>query len=155
MKRKKKYTPYKQGLYTPVNKQKYKGRGTPRYLSSWELKFFKWCDSNPDVLEWTSESIIIPYINPLDKKVHRYMVDNVVCLRSGDKIEKYLIEIKPKKQTQPPTSHGNKKQSTVLYENMAYIKNIAKWESARKWCKRKGYKFQILTEEHLFLENGR
>jgi len=83
------------------------------------------------------------------------MVDNVVCLRSGDKIEKYLIEIKPKKQTQPPTSHGNKKQSTILYENMAYIKNIAKWESARKWCKRKGYKFQILTEEHLFLENGR
>ena len=83
------------------------------------------------------------------------MVDNVVKLKVGDKIEKYLIEIKPKKQTQPPTQHGNKKQSTVLYENMTYIKNMAKWEAARKWCKRKGYKFQILTEEHLFIENRR
>jgi len=83
------------------------------------------------------------------------MVDNVVHLKEGNTVEKYLIEIKPKRQTQPPTSHGNKKQSTILYENMTYVKNIAKWEAARKWCMKKGYKFQILTEEHLFLENRR
>ena len=153
MKRKRKHTQYKQGLYTPVNKEKYKGRGTPRYLSSWELKFFKWCDSNSNVLEWSSESVIIPYINPLDKKAHRYFVDNVVILKEGNTITKYLIEIKPKRQTIKPTTHGNKKQTTILYENMTYIKNIAKWEAARRWCSKKGYKFQIITEDNLFIES--
>jgi len=148
--RKRTYKKYKQGIYTPSTK-KYKGHGNPVYRSSWELKFFRWCDINPNVLQWTSESLVIPYISPLDNKPHRYFVDNVVVLREGDSIEKYAIEIKPKKQTMKPTPHGNKKDSTILYENMEYVRNMAKWEAARKWCSKKGYKFQILTEEHLFI----
>jgi hypothetical protein len=148
--RRRAYKKYKQGTYTPSTK-KYKGYGNPIYRSSWELKFFRWCDINPNVLQWTSESLVIPYISPLDNKAHRYFVDNVVVLKEGDNIEKYAIEIKPKKQTMKPTSHGNKKDSTILYENMEYVRNMAKWEAARKWCSKKGYKFQILTEEHLFI----
>ena len=78
------------------------------------------------------------------------MVDNMVKLREGDKITKYLIEIKPKKQTQSPTNHGNKKQTTILHENRTYAVNIAKWKAAKDWCDKRGYKFQILTEDHLF-----
>ena len=147
---KKKYKQYRQGLYTPRNKEKYIGRGTPRYLSSWELKFFRWCDNNPNVVEWSSESVVIPYISPVDKRPHRYMVDNVVKIREGTKITKYLIEIKPKKQTIKPKQHGNKKPSTILYENATYMVNIAKWKAAKQWCEKRGYKFQILTEDHLF-----
>ena len=40
----KKYSQYRQGIYKPVNSEKYRGKGNPRYLSSWELKFFKWCE---------------------------------------------------------------------------------------------------------------
>lgn len=147
---KKKYTRYKQGIYAPKNKEKYIGSKTPRYLSSWELKFFRWCDGNPNVLQWSSESVIIPYISPVDNRPHRYMVDNVVKIKEGNTVTKYLIEIKPKKQTLRPTSHGNKKQSTILYENSTYMVNVAKWTAAEKWCKKRGYKFQILTEDHLF-----
>ncbi len=149
MRRRKRKDPYLQGVYKPVTK-KYKGSQHPVYRSSWELRFFKWCDSNPNVYEWTSESVVIPYTSPIDNKKHRYFVDNTVKIREGDKLVKYLIEIKPKKQTVKPKPHGNKKQSTILYENMNYIRNMAKWSAADKWCKTRGYKFQILTEDHLF-----
>jgi hypothetical protein len=147
--RKKTFSKYKQGVYTPST-EKYKGHSKPIYRSSWELKFFRWCDNNPNVLEWTSESLAIPYTSPLTGRTHRYIVDNTVIIREGEKLAKYLIEIKPKKQTMKPKSHGNKKESTILYENMAYVKNQAKWAAAAAWCKKRGYKFQILTEEHLF-----
>jgi hypothetical protein len=146
----KKYKRYKQGIYKP-DTDKYKGGSYPKYRSSWELKFFRWCDSNPNVVEWTSESVVVPYISPLDGRAHRYFVDNVIKIKEGTKISKYLIEIKPKKQTLKPTAHGNKKKSTILYENMEYIRNIAKWNAARKWCSKRDYKFQILTEDHLLI----
>ena len=101
-------------------------------------------------MEWSSENVVIPNVSPVDNRMHRYMVDNVVKLKEGDKITKYLIEIKPKKQTQPPRAHGNKKKSTILHENATYAINMSKWEAARRWCSRRGYKFQILTEDHLF-----
>ena len=143
------YSKYKQGIYRPTS-NKYKGVSNPTYRSSWELKFFRWCDKNPNVVEWSSESVAVPYTSPLDGRPHRYFVDNVVKIKEGNNIIKYLIEIKPKKQTIKPTSHGNKKKSTILYESMEYVRNIAKWEAAKKWCASRGYKFQILTEDHLF-----
>ena len=144
------YTQYKQGLYRPVNHEKYIGRHLPEYRSSWELKFFQWCDRTETVLEWSSESVIVPYVSPVDSKVHRYYVDGTVVLREGDKIEKYLIEIKPKKQTVPPVESKRKKASTLLYEKMTYAVNTAKWEAAEKFAKHKGMRFTILTEDQLF-----
>ena len=149
MSKKKAYKQYRQGVYKPCT-NKYKGGSNPVYRSSWELKFFRWCDANPKVLEWTSESVVIPYTSPLDGRTHRYFVDNKVKILENGKVANYLIEIKPKKQTKKPTTHGNKKKSTLLYENMEYIRNISKWEAAKRWCDKRGYKFQILTEDHLF-----
>jgi len=147
--RKKSREPYKQGVYKPPA-GKYKGAKYPIYRSSWELHFFRWCDNNTNVLEWTSESVVIPYTSPLDGRTHRYIVDNTVKIMEGGRLTKYLIEIKPKKQTLKPKSHGNKKQSTILYENMNYVRNQAKWAAAESWCKKRGYRFQIITEDHLF-----
>ena len=149
MRKKRSYSQYKQGVYSPSG-TKYKGSSRPVYRSSWELKFFRWCDANDSVLEWTSESVIIPYTSPLSSRTCRYIVDNTVKILEGKKVVKYLIEIKPKKQTQKPKPHGNKKKTTILYENMTYIKNQAKWAAAEKWCKSRGYRFQIITEDHLF-----
>lgn len=143
----KKYTQYRQGIYKPVNSKKYSGAKLPKYLSSWELKFFKWCDRNPYVEQWTSESVCLPYISPVDKKMHRYFVDNTVHIREGDNLVKYLIEIKPHKQTKPPTTHGNKKKQTVIYEHATWSVNQAKWAAAAEWCKKNNYKFQIVTEK--------
>lgn len=142
---------YSQGVYKPTNKQKYVGAKYPRYLSSWELKFFRWCDNNDRIIKWGSESIKIPYKSPLDGRVHNYLVDNVVHLKTHNgQIKKYLIEIKPKKQTQPPSKHGNKKRSTLIYETQMFVTNQAKWHAARIFCEKHNYKFMILTEDELF-----
>lgn len=148
--KKKRPAPHRQGIYKPKHRNKYIGAKHPRYLSSWELRFFRWCDNNPKVLKWGSEQVIIPYQSPVDGKIHRYMVDGLIHLREGNKITKYLIEIKPKKQTKAPTQHGNKKKATMLYEHRMWAVNQKKWEAAEAWSKSHGYKFLILTEDQLF-----
>lgn len=140
---------FKQGVYKPINAKKYIGDKLPFYRSGYELKFMRWADANPNVLKWGSESIIVPYKSPIDGKMHRYFVDNVVIIKEGENIKKYLIEIKPHKQTQPPSAHGNKKQTTILYEQATYVINISKWKAAREWCKQHNWEFLILTEKEL------
>ena len=141
---------FKKGIYRPVYKQKFLGKKYPQYRSSWELHFCKWCDYNPNVLEWTSEGIIIPYVSPVDTKTHRYFVDNSLVLNECGKKRRYLVEIKPYSQTQRPVMRGRKKQSTFLHEQATYDINQAKWRAAKQWADDHGYKFLILTERELF-----
>jgi hypothetical protein len=141
--------PYKQNFYKPVNAQKYIGNGMPFYRSGMELKFMRWCDKNPNVLKWGSESVIVPYVSPIDHRVHRYFIDNAVVIKEGNVIKKYLVEVKPESQTKPPSKHGNKKESTILYENATWLINNSKWEAAKKYAQSIGYEFLIITEKHL------
>ena len=142
---------FKQGLFKPKNKQKYIGKEDPVYRSGWELKFFRWADDNPNVVEWASEAIIIPYVSPIDRKVHRYYTDGVVAIKEGNIIKKYIIEIKPSAQTKLPTK-GRKRMSTMVYETARFAQNQAKWEAAETWCQKHGYSFLILTEKELGID---
>ena len=92
------------GKYQPRSPQKYVGDSTNIiYRSLWERKFLIYCDTNDNVLEYASEEIAIPYRSPIDGKVHRYFPDFYIKVKeSNGIIEKYLIEIKPYKQTMPP-----------------------------------------------------
>ena len=145
---------YKQGIYRPVNRKKYLGSRDPTYRSSWELKFFKWADINENVISWGSENVVIPYISPLDKRLHRYFVDNFVIFKDskGEKI-KFLIEIKPSTSVLKPVLSEKKKQSTMMYEQRTWVINQAKWKAAEKWAGDKGYQFLILTEKELNIRN--
>jgi hypothetical protein len=138
------------GKFSPKNIHKY--RGDYRniiYRSSWELKFMKYCDERDTVLEWGSEEIIIPYRSPLDNRIHRYFVDFYVKVRdSNNNITKYLIEIKPKKQTVEPKLPKRKTKS-YIYEVTEYVKNQAKWSAAEEFCLDRNWKFMILTEDNL------
>jgi len=138
---------YRQGKFIPINKSKFIGTYA-NYRSGLELKFMRFCDNNSNVIKWGSENVVIPYISPLDGRVHKYYVDNFVVIREGNIIKNYLIEIKPSKQTQPPKTNYKKKEH-LLYEQSAWIINSAKWEAARELCKKKGFEFLILTEKHL------
>ena len=138
---------YRQGKFVPTNKDKFIGTHAT-YRSGLELKFMRFCDNNPNVLKWGSENVIVPYISPLDGRVHRYFVDNFVMIKEGNIIKKYLIEIKPSKQTQPPNTKYKKKEH-LIYEQSMYVINSAKWDAARRFCKLKGFDFLILTEKHL------
>jgi len=146
--RKRKYKKYNQGIFTPKNKDKFIGTKA-FYRSGLELKFMCFCDNNPNVLKWGSENVIIPYFLPTDKKMHRYYVDNFVIIKEGSQISKYLIEIKPLKQTRPPKESKRRNPQHLLYEKAMYAKNQAKWAAARSFCKKHKLKFLILTENDL------
>tara|TARA_Y100000361_G_C10869560_1_gene193496 strand:- start:38 stop:478 length:441 start_codon:yes stop_codon:yes gene_type:complete len=139
------------GSYKVKNLSKYKGDPTKVvYRSLWERKFMMYCDENTNVLKWSSEEIVIPYRSPVDRKMHRYFPDFWIQIRNSQGIkEGILIEVKPKAQTSPP-----RKKSRVtkryLREVYTYGINEAKWKAAEEFCKDHGWKFQILTEEHLF-----
>ena len=145
--------PYKQGIFNPIYPQKYKGTMPIIYRSGLEMKAMRWLDSNNRVLEWGSESIVISYQKPnirtgkLTK--HRYYPDFNVVFKTDKGIQNYIIEVKPHKQTIPPQSHGNKKASTILYEQNAWVTNTCKWAHAKDWCAKNNYKFLIITEKDL------
>jgi len=66
-----------------------------------------------------------------------------------------LIEVKPFKQTQPPTITESKKKSRkYVNEVMTWGVNSAKWKAAREYCKDRGFEFIIMTENELGLPKG-
>lgn len=140
---------FKQGIFVPRYMDKLIDSSNPVYRSGLELAFMRFCDNNPNILKWGSESVVIPYYSPLDNKMHRYFVDNFVMIREGEKIVKYLVEVKPSSQTVEPTFSKRKKQSTVIYEQAQFVTNTAKWNACREYCAKKGFKFLILTEKEL------
>ena len=138
------------GRYRVTNPSKYRGDIFDIiYRSSWELKFMKWCDHNPSVLEWGSETIIIPYRSPVDNKIHRYFVDFYIKVQDKTgKVTKYLIEIKPEKFTKPPPI-PKRKTKKFIDEVFQYGTNQAKWKAAGEFCENKGMHFMVLTEKDL------
>lgn len=138
------------GRFKPINPSKYKGNPTNIiYRSSWELRLMRFFDSNDSVIEWGSEEIIIPYISPADNKYHRYFPDFYVKIKSGDKTINKLIEVKPKKQVNEPVKDP-KHPRRYLKEVMTYGINQRKWEAAQKFCKDRGWEFQIMTEADIY-----
>jgi hypothetical protein len=137
------------GKYKPSYPKKYKGDPTNIiYRSLWERKFMVYCDKNENVLEWSSEEIALPYKSPLDNRIHRYFPDFYIKVKEGNKIQKYLVEIKPKKQVREPKV-PKRKTKGYIYEVKEYVKNQAKWKSAQEFCEDRQWKFKIMTEDDL------
>tara|TARA_B100000131_G_scaffold32788_2_gene30443 strand:+ start:2722 stop:3162 length:441 start_codon:yes stop_codon:yes gene_type:complete len=138
------------GKYKPKHPRKYKGDPTNIiYRSLWERKFMMYCDSSNNILEWCSEEIALPYRSPIDNRVHRYFPDFYIKVRESTGIvKKYIIEVKPKKQTLEPIPQKRKTKS-YIYEVYEYAKNQAKWEAAREFCKDRKWEFKIITENEL------
>ena len=134
--------------YIPIFPEKYTGDPSNIIMrSSWETRFASWCDKNPSVLKWNSEETIIPYKCPTDNRIHRYFVDFKITVTTG---RTYLVEVKPKTQTQPPIYPGKRTQR-YLQESLAFMKNQAKWEAASEFAKDRGWEFKIITEHELGL----
>ena len=112
------------GKYRPNNPLKYKGDyRNIIYRSLWELKFMN--------------------------KVHRYFPDFYIKVReTTGKINKMIIEVKPKRQCIEP-KRPKKKTRGYIYEVREYARNQAKWKAAKSYCLDRGYEFKILTENEL------
>ena len=119
------------GKYKPLRPYKYKGNPTKvTYRSLWERKFMQYCDDNMNVLEWASEEMFVWYKSPVDNRAHRYFPDFYIKVReSTGVIKKYIIEVKPKRQTKPPAKPKRQTRG-YLREAFEYAKNKAKWKAA-------------------------
>lgn len=143
---------YKSGTYEPKNKDKYKGHYPIKYRSSWELLFMRQCDKNPNVVQWGSESVVVPYIDPVKKptdpdRVRNYILDfNMIVRDHTGKLKKYYVEIKPYRQVNKPVRR-QQSDKTYLYEVLTYARNMAKWKAAHLFAQKKGGEFTLLTEK--------
>jgi hypothetical protein len=133
-----------QGFYNIKNPQKYVGNGAPRYRSGWEFAFMNFCDNNDHILNWASESIKIPYYNPLLQKNTIYVPDFFITYRTKDNtVRAELIEIKPKKQSVIESKQSARDRAAVAV-------NYAKWDAATKWAKKQGVVFRVINEDQIF-----
>ena len=138
------------GKYYPSFPRKYKGDPTNIiYRSLWERKFMVYCDKNQNILEWASEEIAIPYRSPIDNRVHRYFPDFYMKVKeTNGKIKNYVIEVKPAKQTKPPTK-PKRQTKGYIREAYEYAKNQAKWKMAKEFCADRQWEFKVVTEKEL------
>lgn len=133
------------GKYIIKKPNKYRGDPSKvTYRSHWEKLCFMWCENNPDIKDWSSEEIVVPYYYDVDKKYHRYFVDLKITFKNGKTI---LVEIKPEKETAPPKRPDKSKR--YIGEALTYVKNMNKWEAANSFAKDRGWDFQIWTENTL------
>ena len=66
-------------IFKPKKPKKYKGDITNIICrSSWERRFCNYCDLNENIVEWGSEEFWIPYLSPVDKRIHRYFPDFII-----------------------------------------------------------------------------
>jgi hypothetical protein len=140
--------------YKPENPDKYVGNANSIICrSTWERKMCKYLDKNANVIKWASEEVSIPYISPIDKKHHKYYPDFLAEIKQkSGSVQTFLIEIKPEKQTKPPTTK-NKRTKTHNINMKTFVINDAKWKAAEKFCSDNDWKFTVLTEKHLFKGN--
>ena len=136
---------FAQGRFEMKNPSKYVGNKTPLARSSWETVFMRMLDEHPGVQSWASESIQIPYRDPLTGKYTIYVPDFFIVYQDKNgKKHAEVVEVKPKNQTMRENVGKSR------YNQEQYIKNMAKWEAAAAWCKQKKLRFKIVSEDDIF-----
>lgn len=140
---------YSQGEFFPKNPQKLVGNAKPVYRSSWELAMMTFLDSHPSVIQWASESIKIPYRNPLTGKNSQYVPDFLVLYKDKNgKQHAELVEVKPKKEALAENAKSKRDKAFLMI-------NTAKWSAAMTFCKKNGLVFRLITEDQLFYQKGK
>ena len=113
-----------------------------------------WFDLNPAILLWASESLVVPYISPVDGRQHRYYVDFLAKMQTKSGPRNFAIEIKPKHEMMEPKIPKKiptdaKKVARMIQESNTYKVNQAKWAAATEFCKKQGVTFVVLNEDDL------
>jgi hypothetical protein len=135
---------YANGKYQIKNIEKYIGKRSPTYRSSWEFTFCNFCDNNPAVVSWASEAIQIPYFNPVSGKQTIYVPDFlVVYVDKNQRKHTELVEIKPSTQTTMESAKSYRDKLSVAI-------NMAKWAAADAWCRANNIRFRVITEYDIF-----
>lgn len=135
---------YAQGKYQIKNPEKYIGKSSPTYRSSWEFTFCQFCDNNPAVINWASEAIKIPYRNPVSGKQTVYVPDFLIVYQDkNQKQHTEIVEIKPLKEVTMETAKSYRDKLMVAM-------NMAKWAAADNFARANNMRFRVVTEYDIF-----
>lgn len=138
------------GRFRPKYPQKYVGDPTNIiYRSLWELRLMRYFDQHPNILNWGSEELAIPYVSPVDNRIHRYFPDFIIKMREASgELTTLMIEVKPYNQTIEPKKNPAHPRRYIK-EVFQYGVNQAKWKAATEFCKDRNWKFRIMTEKEI------
>jgi hypothetical protein len=140
---------YLRGSFVPENPEKYVGTYPIIYRSSWELTVMRMCDKHQNILQWASESMKIPYVNPFTNKYTVYVPDFIVVMEDRDGRQKVeMWEVKPSKQTYV-------KEAKQQRDQMALAVNAVKWKAASIFCKEHNMTFRVITENDIYRDPRR
>jgi hypothetical protein len=133
------------GRFIPKNPGKYLGDPSKIiFRSSWEVRLFKWLDTTPAVKQWASEEFSVPYLSPIDSKVHQYYPDALVVYQDKfGNMKKEIIEVKPYKETVLSNRSTDR-------DKLAFMINQAKWKAAAIFAASQGMTFRVITEKSMF-----
>ena len=109
----------------------------------------RWLDNHPNVVQWGSETVIIPYFSNADGKKRRYYMDFWVKFDTG---QQFFFEVKPLKETRPPTKPVNNTTASkkrFINEMYTWSVNSDKWKAAQATADKMGITFRIITENSL------
>ena len=102
------------------------------------------CDTHPNIVQWASESLKIPYEDPFTGKIRNYIPDFfIVYVDKQGLLHREIIEIKPLSQSIEEAAKSKKDLEAIML-------NEAKWTAAYAWCKSQNIKFRIMTEQQLY-----
>ncbi len=136
---------FAQGRFEMKNPQKYVGKKTPLARSSWEFVFMRMLDEHQGVENWASESVQIPYRDPISGRSTIYVPDFFIVYNDKNgKKHAEIVEVKPASQT------FKEQVGKSAYNQEQYVKNLAKLEAANAWCKQKGIRFRVINEDDIF-----
>ena len=144
-------TKFSKGEYILKHPEKYMGKLPVIYRSSWEISLMKVFDENPAVLGWSSESISIPYRNPLTGKWSMYLPD-FMAIYIDKKNQKHveIIEVKPAKENPLVAPKGARASDRNMRNKLVLAINQAKFGAAIAFCNKRGWQFRVMTEKDLF-----
>jgi hypothetical protein len=140
---------YTQGVFIPKNPQKVVGNKRIFYRSSWELRVMSFLDEHPNVIQWGSECVHIPYVNPLTGKSTIYVPDFLIKYADAKGTQRVeLVEVKPKKETLWEAAKSKRDKAFVVL-------NTEKWRAAAAWCAKHGVHMRILNEDDIFVTKAK
>lgn len=136
---------FSKGIYKPKNPEKYVGKHSPVWRSSWEMAMMMFLDNNKHIIHWASEPIYIQYRHPFTGKMAKYIPDFFVVYENKHKKRvAEILEIKPRNQTISEGKRVSKK------DQIAMAINRAKWKAASLYCKQQGLVFRVINEQDMF-----
>jgi hypothetical protein len=140
---------YTQGFFVPKNPQKVVGSQKIYARSSWELRVMSFLDEHPSVIQWGSECVKIPYVNPLTGRHTVYVPDFLIKYQDSKGAQRVeLVEVKPHKESFMEAAKSKRDKAFVIL-------NTAKWVAALHWCQKNGVTFRILNEQDIFVTKAR